>query len=406
MNILTGKIIVYMHNAKEIDSFLNCVIIGPYCRCRLKRRNETCRQKQFERSPKMKKFMALILAVVLVASLMAGCGKSETPAATTGKPESTEKADASEAQVLRVSVQPYLVSSMVQYIKDNQLAEKAGLNVEYYVFNNGAAINEAMGEWDISITGGAFVYAMANYDCKLVGHQVDGTDGNYVCARKGDPLCDATTAEEKAECVRGKTFLTCIGTTGHYTLCKFLEYIGVSTDEVNIMNLEVANVYASWVAGEGDYAVLTEPYCYYDMDEMDTQIIDTLESVGGRLMESLVVTTDAYNNRYDDVVKFISLIYQANDAMIADPDMGVQTILDWYTNCGQTQTEEGIRTMLEGKYLIGTEEASKITLGEYAVSYASFYNSQGLISDEGLENVKNSVASDVMADALAMAKGQ
>ena len=92
--------------------------------------------------------------------------------------------------------------------------------------------------------------------------------------------------------------------------------------------------------------------------------------------------------------------------MIADPDMGVQTILDWYTNCGQTQTEEGIRTMLEGKYLIGTEEASKITLGEYAVSYASFYNSQGLISDEGLENVKNSVASDVMADALAMAKGQ
>lgn len=170
MNILTGKIIVYMHNAKEIDSFLNCVIIGPYCRCRLKRRNETCRQKQFERSPKMKKFMALILAVVLVASLMAGCGKSETPAATTEKPESTEKADASEAQVLRVSVQPYLVSSMVQYIKDNQLAEKAGLNVEYYVFNNGAAINEAMGEWDISITGGAFVYAMANYDCKLVGH--------------------------------------------------------------------------------------------------------------------------------------------------------------------------------------------------------------------------------------------
>ena len=103
-----------------------------------------------------------------------------------------------------------------------------------------------MGEWDVSVTGGAFVYALANYGCKLVAHQVNGTDGNYVCARNGDPLIDAETPEEMADLVRGKTLLTCIGTTGHYTLNLWLESIGLSPDECQIMNLEIANVYSSW----------------------------------------------------------------------------------------------------------------------------------------------------------------
>ncbi|MBQ8390298.1 MAG: hypothetical protein IJX52_04905, partial [Oscillibacter sp.] len=275
-----------------------------------------------------------------------------------------------------------------------------GLDIEWLVFNGGAPINEAMGEWDIAVTGGAFVYALANYDCRLVGHQVNGTDGNYVVARKGDPLTEAKTPEEMAECVRGKTLLTCIGTTGHYTLNLWLESIGVSPDECEIMNLEIANVYSSWVAGEGDYAVLTEPYCYYDMDEMNTEIIATLESIGGELFESTVCTADAYENRYDDVVKFMEILYQACDALAADEDLAVETVVNWYTNCGKTLTEDEARTSIQGKPFITSAEAKEITLGEFATSYASWFESRELIDSTGLENVKANIASDVFADAL------
>lgn len=350
----------------------------------------------------MKKTLALLLTVVMSLSLLTGCGgQKETPASSGEAAASTTE---TSSEPLRVAVQSYYCSSMVEYIQANQLDKAADLNIEWLVFNGGAPINEAMGEWDIAVTGGAFVYALANYNCRLVAHQVNGTDGNYVVARKGDPLTQAKTPEEMAECVRGKTLLTCFGTTGHYTLNLWLESIGVSPDECNIMNLEIANVYSSWIAGEGDYAVLTEPYCYYDMDEMNTEIIATLESIGGELFESTVCTADAYANRYDDVVKFISILYQACDALAADEELAVETVVNWYTNCGKTLETEDARTSIQGKPFITSAEAKGITLGEFATSYASWFESRELIDSTGLENVKANIASDVFADALAAVK--
>lgn len=347
----------------------------------------------------MKKTLALLLTFVMSLSLLTGCGakKEEAAPAASGSAAVSETVS---AEPLTVAVQSFYCSSMVEYIQANELDKAAGLDIEWLVFNGGAPINEAMGEWDIAVTGGAFVYALANYDCRLVAHQVNGTDGNYVVARKGDPLTEAKTPEEMAECVRGKTLLTCIGTTGHYTLNLWLESIGVSPDECEIMNLEIANVYSSWVAGEGDYAVLTEPYCYYDMDEMNTEIVATLESIGGELFESTVCTAKAYENRYDDVVKFVDLLYQACDALAADEELAVETVVNWYTNCGKTLTPEEARTSIQGKPFISSEEAKGITLGEFATSYASWFESRELIDATGLENVKANIASDVFADAL------
>ena len=344
----------------------------------------------------MKKHLALLLTFVMSISLLTGCGAKKNDSAGSG---STASSDAS-AKPLTVAVQSFYCSSMVEYIQANELDKAAGLDIEWLVFNGGAPINEAMGEWDIAVTGGAFVYALANYDCRLVAHQVNGTDGNYVVARKGDPLCDAKTPEEMADCVRGKTLLTCIGTTGHYTLNLWLESIGVSPEECEIMNLEIANVYSSWVAGEGDYAVLTEPYCYYDMDEMNSVIVATLESIGGELFESTVCTANAYENRYDDVVKFVKILYQACDALAADEDLAVETVVNWYTNCGKTLTEEEARTSIRGKPFLTSEAAKGITLGDFAISYASWFESRELIDATGLENVKAHIASDVFADAL------
>lgn len=330
---------------------------------------------------KKTRILALLLAIVMVASMFAGCGKKE----------STK---------LRVAVQSFYCSSMVEYIQVNELDKKAGLDIEWLVFNGGAPINEAMGEWDIAVTGGAFVYALANYDCKLVAHQVDGTAGNNFVCRTGDPLASATTKEEMAAAVKGKTILTCIGTTGHYTVNMFLASIGLNPEDVTMMNLEIPNVYASWVAGEGDYAVLTESYCYYDMDAINTVVVGTLESSGGQLLESTVCTSAAYKSRKDDIVKFVKILYDACDALAADEDLAVRTVVDWYKRCGKTITEDEARASVQGKPFMSIENAKKLVLGDFAKSYAAWFQSRELIDAAGLAKVGANIASDVLAEAL------
>ena len=342
----------------------------------------------------LKKLLALFLAATMVFALAAcGTGSDDPAPGDTGTQGSKEP--------LRVAVQSFYCSSMAQYIQDSGLLDTLDYDVEWIVFNGGAPINEAMGEWDVAITGGAAVYALANYECKLIAHQVDGTDGNYIVARNDDPILDAETKEEQAELVRGKTILCTFGQTSHYTANLWLASLGVDPSECNLVNLEVANVYNSWVAGEGDYAVLTEPYCYYDMDEIDSTIYATLDSVGGSLFESTVCTKDAYESRYDDIVSFVQVLYKATDALSKDIDMAAESVQAWYEACGKTLSIEEAKTSLEGKPMIGIEAAKEITLGDFMNSYAEWFASSELIDETGLENVRNNIASDVFNDALA-----
>ena len=103
-------------------------------------------------------------------------------------------------------------------------------------------------------------------------------------------------------------------------------------------------------------------------------------------------------------MKFIDLLYQACDALAADEELAVETVVNWYTNCGKTLTPEDARTSVQGKPFISSEEAAGITLGEFAASYAAWFESRELIDATGLENVKANVAADVFADALALLK--
>ncbi len=351
-----------------------------------------------------KKIVSLLLAALMLITLMAGCATASAPTPAPASSDTPANSDApvTNKKPLKVAVQSFYCSSLVGLIEAEGWPEAEGLPIELQVFSSGATINEAMGEWDVAVTGGAFVYALANYDCKLIAHQIDGTDGNYVLARQGDAIIDAMGNSSKtADEVRGKTILTAYGTTGHYTLNLWLESLGVSPEECNIVNLEIANIYSSWVAGEGDLCVMTAPYCYYNMDEMNSTIIATLDAVGGSLYEATVCTKDAYDNRYDDIVTFVEWLYRANDKLAADPALAKQVVTDWYTEHGKTVSEEDVNAELTGKPFITTAQAKEITLGDFAASYAGWFASRELIESSRLDVVKANVATDIYTEALA-----
>ena len=345
----------------------------------------------------MKKRVSVVLVVAMCLSLLAGCSG--------GKKDSSGKDEKKEKDPLVVAVQSYYCSSPVGLIMEEKMAEEFDCPFEIEVFSSGATINEAMGEWDVAVTGGAFVYALANYDCKLIAHQLDGTGNNDIMARKDDPILDVLGDKEKtAEMLRGSTILTNIGTTGHYALTLWLKNLGVETSEVNLVSQEFANVYASWIAGEGDYAVLCAPYCNYDWDELGSEVIASLESEGGNLYEATVCTKDAYENRYDDVVKFVEMLYTACDELAADEQLAFKTAKDWYAEWGKETSDEDVQAELDAKPFFTSEDAKEIDLTDFAVSYAEYFVDQGLVEKDRLDTVRENCANDVLKDALAAFK--
>lgn len=356
----------------------------------------------------MKKIIAIFLSMIIITASFAGCGgtdggsqESAETTEETGVEDNASETTGEETEPLIVAVQNFYCSSVVGEIMNDNMAEEFDCPFEIVVFDGGAAINEAIGEWDIAVTGGAFIYALANYDCKLIAHQVDGSGDDCIVARKGDPILDCLGDKEAmAECVRGKTLLTNVGTTGHYVMVLWLESLGVSPNEVNLISQSFDNVFASWQAGEADYAILTSPYCYQYGEE--TVSLGTLEDFGGTLMESTVCTADAYNNKYDQVVKFTAMLMEASDKLKADPDLAFNTVKEWYANYAQEKTDEEILGELEAKPFYSLDEYEDMDLTEFATYFGSYYASQNLIEPDRVEVITENCANDVRLDALEL----
>lgn len=307
-------------------------------------------------------------------------------------------ADEAESEPLVVAVQSYYCSYPVGLIQAKEMAKDYGLNLEYEVFSSGATINEAMGEWDIAVTGGAFVYALANYNCKLIAHQIDGTACNDIVCRPDSKYAEVKDDPEALkEAVRGSNILCNVGTTGHYGCCLWLASLGLTPEDVNFISMEFATVYNSWLAGEGDLCVMIAPYCNYESDDV---VLSSLGACGGHLYESTVCTQDAYENRYDDVVKFVQLLYKACDELYADPDLQLETAYNWYVDNGKEMEKDAVLAEVEAKPVFNSEYAKQLDLTEFACSYAEYFASQEFIEEGQLETVKANCANDVLTDAM------
>lgn len=346
----------------------------------------------------MKKILSVVLVSAMCIAMAAGCS---------GKNEERDTSGNKKKEPLVVAVQSFYCSAPVGLIMENNWAQEYDCPFEIKVFNGGAPINEAMGEWDIAVTGGAFIYALANYDCKLIGHQIDGTGGNDILARSDSPIWDAAGDKEKmAEVVKGSTILTNVGTTGHYALTLWLDNLGLSAGDVNLVSQEFANVYASWLAGEGDFCVMTPPYSHENWEEKGSKVVTNLAEEGGRLYEAVVCTSEAFENRYDDVKTFMEMLYRACDEMAADQKLAFDIVDKWYTDCGKDIEHDVIQGELDTKPFVTLQEASQMDLTEFAADYGGYYVSQGLIEKDRLESITQNCAEELLKEAVEKAQSK
>lgn len=317
-----------------------------------------------------------------------------------------------EPRPLRVAVQSFYCSTPVGYIVDNDLDDAAGIPFEILTFNGGAPINEAMaaGLWDVAVTGGAFIFAMAQYNAKLIGHQIDGTgaEGNAIYMRDSNPGAQIKGYNPEypdvygsPDTIKGQVLLQNTGTTSQYLAINYLDALGIEEKEMQVVSLDFPQLYSSFATGQGDLSAMTSPHSYKALDHEDWTMAATLENLKTPLYEAVVCTEDAYNNRREDIVKFMTLIYQANDAIAASEETAFAAAKKWYSDNGKDLSDEDILAEVQGKPFITSEQAKELDLSVFAMKYADFFIRCDKIEPDKREVIEANICQDILDEALA-----
>ena len=229
----------------------------------------------------------------------------------------------SGSEPIRLAVYP-LTSPYFEYaIEELGLFEEYGANVELVEFAQYTDVIQALdsGNVDASIMGITEAVAPICNDIGLeIVYMTDysaGMDG--IVASK-----DISSLEE----LSGKTVAVNIGTMNHMLLLSALESVGLTEDDVNIVNMSEGDAAAALVGGSIDAASIFDPQLTNAARESGGSIIFTSEQLKGELSDVLLVNESITSERADEVEGIIRSWIAVQEKYAADPESVISCISD------------------------------------------------------------------------------
>lgn len=297
-----------------------------------------------------------------------------------------------------------------KYIVDNELDKQNGIDVEYLVFSSGAPANEAMtaGELDCAIIGGgATVPALANLDSKMIMEVNNDTIGMSMIARPELTCSSVSGAVEgldilgDAESVKGLTMLTTAGTLQYYCTVKYVEALGLTVDDVNIVSMDANQAYQAFMLGEGDILCCSNNYSFDLVKEGNVELA-SLSTLHCDATAQVVCSDAAFNDeeKFQGMATLCRLLAETNDIMNNDIELATKCYVDWVHQNGGSITEETARTIMEQKPYYGVEAVKERTLGEdFLNNFVEFYIMTEQIEESQKADIEANVRDDVLVAA-------
>lgn len=375
----------------------------------------------------MRKLAKVMMALGLAAAL-AGCGSKES-ASTTAAPaapeskteapaggESTSEAAQEENKGPVPSGKPLIIGTMPNHVgipvHQADVAgyfKDAGLDVKIEIFATGAPINEAMaaGSLDVAVSGMASVYNLATGMYTYVGDGTITNGGDGIYARPDSPIALAERNEKGVlkdkELLRGVQILGPLATVGHYQATKYMEAVGLTANDYNMVAMDFAQAYQAFIAGEGDLIAVTVPYSTQLESAGYVKVCDMTTISDNPIIDTVYVQNKVAEERQDDLELFLECYYKACEDLMKDKEMRRALSLEWYTSEGINTTEADMDRELQVKeyYSIDTIDPDKI--GQFMVELGEFYSTQDMVAKEDVPKIEASVNNTFLKNIKARA---
>lgn len=354
-----------------------------------------------------KKFLAILLSLVMVVSLV-GCGGSGS---SSGSASSSGDNAVKEYDVLKIGMMPFGIGVPAQYAMDKGYFEELGLNVESYMFSNGAGINEALAaqEVDVGVSGLAMIFSLASGTCKMLAEgQISSAMGVYV--RPDSPILansqeiDGQTIYGSADSIKGITVLGQTGTSSQYNLDGWLGMFGLSESDIEFVNVGLGTDLTAFISGEGDAIAASRPYTFQLETEGYVNAGNFEQTTDTVLTDVVVARNEVVENRREELVLFMKAYEKALEEIAADEDLRYEVSMAYFNENGREYSENDMRNEMKVNDYITKAYMSEdgYAFGNAMIRIGNFYCECGQIEEANLPNVAASFEPTILEEALGI----
>ena len=335
---------------------------------------------------------------MLTMSLVAcGGSSSSTAPASSAAPAPAGSSEAAPAEKipLKISHHPYIHALPSVYAEQNGMYDKYDYEITQY--SGGPTQNEAIssGAWEVGSTGtGGAILGASGYNLKVIGFTCGDTNTVDLWVRPDSPLLKAAQDENgiygTAADWKGMKILCPTGTSCQMVLIGTLEHLGLSQNDVEVIDMSVAQSFPAFKAGEADMVALWSPFGFAAEKEGWVKV-SSAKQLGINLPCLVVATEDAVKNRPEVVQDWLQTYLDAGVALNdQETEKTAQLLFDFEKQEGIKMEEDvsilevenrPFPTIEENKALFledadGTCEAERILL-----TFADFMISQGKLTE-------------------------
>jgi NitT/TauT family transport system substrate-binding protein len=265
-------------------------------------------------------------------------------------------AQAQQLTRLNISMQPALYSMLPLHLATEQgWWRQMGIEPSFSSFPAGPPqiAAAAAGTWDVGITGSApGVLGAARFNIRTIAISNDESATNVLMARRDQ--VEAIRANPGS--LRGQRILITVNTTVDYVLQNCLNRWNIPRADLQVVNLNQAQILSAFSTGEGRLAGLWAPNIYTAEERMNAVPLCSGRDVDAIVPGNIIVREEFLTRNPEMVARYLAVFLRGIAFMKANRDATIQSMNRFYQAGGVTVSEAALRAEMDRRPIFGLEE--------------------------------------------------
>jgi NitT/TauT family transport system substrate-binding protein len=261
---------------------------------------------------------------------------------------------------LNVSLQPALYSMLPLHLATEQGWWRAmGIEPNFSAFPAGPPqiAAAAAGTWDVGITGSApGVLGAARFNIRTIAISNDESATNVLMVR----AADAAAIRANPASLRGQRILITVNTTADYVLQNCLNRWNIPRADVQVVNLNQAQILSAFSTGEGRVAGLWAPNVYTAEERMNAVPLCSGSDADAIVPGNIIVREEFLRANPDMVARYLAVVLRGIAWIKANHDAAVQAMGRFYQAGGVTVSEAALRGEIARRPIFDLDEQLRL----------------------------------------------